>query len=347
MRISLLPISSLVLIGAVLSVPQVLTAQHAKTKKQKEQSEFGIELEAMPIKRPVTLPQVALDALSKDERVASCLQNEGLSAKELPANWFVASEIHLDGPNETDLVVLPGDRLPDTPAGEISPNACFLGANTGQMWVLRETLHGFNLVLSQIGLGLTVLATRSNGLRDIQVGAAVGGYDDSIDYKFDGQSYKIAARTSELIGAELPHTLSAFKTHKLLVQLSAQPSKVVRAQARAWLWQQWNLKKSSYLKLKTRDETADETSSYFIAPGENGKWQVTIQVRRIVRDDDATASQHRITERQLLVATEIQRVEPATDEIHTPRVISKDQTLPESKYRLQFLDYGSRTVALL
>jgi hypothetical protein len=342
-----LPTLRFVVVSAVLCAPHVLTAQHTKPKLQSEQSEFGIELDAVPIQRPVTLPQAALDALSKDERVASCLENEGLSAKELPANWFVASGIHLDEQNETDLVVLPGGRLPDTPPGEISPNVCLIGANTAQMWVLRKIPRGFKLVLSQVGLGMTVLQTRTNGLRDIEVGAAVGGYDDSIDYKFDGESYKIAARTSDLIGAEPPHTLSAFKSCKLLIQLPAQTSEAVRAQARAWLWQQWVEHKPSYLTLKTHDETSDETSSYFIVPGENEKWQVTIQVLRIVRDDHATASQHRITEKELLVATELQRVEPTTDDMDVPRVISKNETLPESKYRLQFLDYGSRTVATL
>jgi hypothetical protein len=282
-----------------------------------------------------------------DERVASCLENEGLNAKELPANWFVASEIHLDGPNETDLVILPGGRPPDTPEGSIPANACFLGANTGQMWVLRKAQHGFKLVLSQIGLGMSVLAIRTNGLRDIQIGAAVGGYDNSIDYKFDGESYKIAARTSELIGAELPHTLSAFKTRKKFFQSPDQTSEAIRGQARVWLWHQWEKHKPSYLTLKTHDEISDETSSYFVAPDENGKWHVTINVYRIVRGDDATASHYRITEKELLVATEVQRVEPTTDGLHLPRVISGDEALPESKYRLQFLDYVSRTVATL
>ena len=193
---------------------------------------------------------------------------------------------------------------------------------------------------------MTVLKTRTNGLRDIEVGAAIGGYADSIDYKFDGQSYIIAGRTSELIGAELPHTLAAFKTRKLLVQLPAQTSEAVRAQARAWLWQQWQNRDASYLKLETHDGSGDETASYFIAPGENGNWQVTIQVQRTVRDDAATASQHRITEKELLVATEVRRVEAATDEMHAPRVMP-EEVLPESKYKLQFLDYGRRTVATL
>jgi len=330
---------------AVFSVSHVLMAQQTRAKEQKEQSAFGID-DAVPIVRPVTLSRAALDALSRDERVVSCLEGESLKVKELPANWFVASEIHLDGPNETDLVVLPGGPLPDTPAGEISPNACLVGANTAQMWVLRKTQDGFKLVLSQIALGMTVLTTRTNGLRDVQVGAVVGGYADSIDYKFDGQSYRIAGRTSELIGAKLPQTLSAFKTRKLLVQLPAETPEAVRAQARAWLWQQWKRRNPSHLKLETHDESADETSSYFAAPGENGSWQVTIQVRRIVRDNAATASEHRITEKELLVATEVQRIEDKADDMHASRVMS-EEVLPESKYKLQFLDYAGRTVASL
>ncbi len=342
-----LPTLGLTVVSTVLCLPHVLTAQHAKPSEQKEQSEFGIELKAMPIQRPVTLPQAALNALSKDERVASCLENESLSPKELPANWFVASEIHLDGANESDLVVLPSVRLPGTPEGEISTNSCLSGANTAQMWVLRKTQPGFKLVLSQIGLGMSVLATRTNGLRDIEVGAAVGGYIDSVDNKFDGDSYKIADRTSNLIGAELPNSLSTFRTREMLVQLPDQSSEAVRAQARAWLWQQWEEHKLSYLTLKTHDETTDETSSYFIAPDENGKWQVTIQVRRIIRDDNATASQHRITEKKLLVAAIVERVELTTESMHAPRVISGDEILPESKYRLKFLDYAGRTAATL
>jgi hypothetical protein len=347
LRGSNLSILVLVVVSTVLCFPQVLTAQHAKPKEPEEQSDFGIELEVAPIQQPVTLQRAALDGLSKDASVASCLENEGLSPEELPANWFVSSEIHLGGANESDLVVLPGGRLPDTPEGEISPNACFLGANTGQMWVLRKTQSGFQLVLSQIGLGMSILTTRTNGLRDIEVGAAVGGYDDSIDYKFDGESYKVAGRTSNLIGAELPHPLSAFRTRKMLVQLPTQTSEAVRGQARAWIWRQWQAHETSYLAVKIHDEASEETSSYFIAPDEHGEWQVTIQVHRIVHDEDATASQLRVSERNLLVASQVKRVEPTTDEMHLPHAFSEDEILPESKYRLRFLDYGSRTVAVL
>jgi hypothetical protein len=133
----------------------------------------------------------------------------------------------------------------------------------------------------------------------------------------------------------------------MLVQLPSQTSETVRGQARAWIWHQWQEHRVSYLTVKIHDEASEETSSYFIAPDKNGEWQVTIQVHRIVHDENATASQLRISEKELLVASQVQRVEPTTDEMHVPRVFSEDEVLPESKYRLQFLDYGSRTVATL
>jgi len=133
-------------VSVVLCVPHVLTAQTSKSSapNQTEQFAFGIELEAEPVQRPVELPRAALDALSEDSRVARCLGRNGLSAKQLPSNWFVASEIHLDGPDEADLVVLPGGRIPDTPEGSISPNVCLIGANTAQMWVCGKRRLAFN-----------------------------------------------------------------------------------------------------------------------------------------------------------------------------------------------------------
>jgi len=309
---------------------------------QAEQSKFGIELEAEPVQRPVELPRAALDALSEDKRVASCLTRNGLSAKELPANWFIASEIHLDGPNEVDLVVLPGGRIPDTAAGEISQNACLVGANTAQMWVLRKTQIGFQLILSQIGLGMNVLSTRTNGLRDISVGAEVGGYGDGIEYKFDGKSYKVARRTSELAGAKVPDDLSGYETRNPMVQSPWQSRESVCAQARAWIWQKWWTQKS-YLTIKTRDDEAEETTTYYIAPAEKGEWQVIIKTHRVLR---TTPTQSSMVEDKLSIATDLERVGPTAGDSH-PRVIPDTEVVPESNYRLQFLDYGDRIIATL
>jgi len=332
-------------VGAVLCVPHLLIAQSSKSSasNKTEQSDFGIELEAEPVQRPVQLPRAALHALSEDKRVARCLKKNRLRAEQLPSNWFAASVIHLDGRDEADLVVLPGGRIPDTPKGSISPNVCLIGANTAQMWVLRKTQASFQVVLSQTGLGMNVLSTRTRGLRDITIGAAVGGYDDEIEYKFDGKSYQIVRRISELVGAKVPGDLTGYETRERLVQLPGQARESVCAQARAWIWQKWRTQKS-YLQIKTRDEEADETTTYYIAPDEKGEWQVTIKTRRILRAQPTHSS---IVEDKLSIATDVERVEPGTEESFHAHVIPDTENVAESRYRLQFLDYGERIIGTL
>jgi hypothetical protein len=338
-----IPRAIAVVIGAALCLPHSLVGQTAKSSApEQEQSTFGCD--DPPIQRPAKLSRAALDALSKDKRVASCLKRNNLNPQELPADWFVASEIHLDGPDERDLVVLPGGRLPDTPPGEISENACLVGANVDQMWVLRDVQNNFQLVLSQIALTLEVLQARTNGLRDIQVSAVAGmAYDDSIVYKFDGQTYKIVARNSLMTGVEPPHSLSGYETREI-VQSPGEPAEPIRAQARAWLWQRWETHRLAYLRLKTHGSAGDEATSYYITRDSDGKWELVIQTHRVLRP---TASEGSITEDELFAADEVQRIEPQGDESNASRVIPENRNVPESRYRLEFLDYADRDVARL
>jgi hypothetical protein len=332
-----------VVIAASL-LPRLVLGQTSKSSApEQEQSAFGYD-DPAPIQRPVKLSRAALDALSKDKRVASCLKANNLNPQELPANWFVASEIHLDGADEKDLVVLPGDPLPEPHPGEVSQNVCLIGANTAQMWVLRDVQNNFQLVLNQIALALEVLQSRTNGLRDIQVSAVVGmAYDDSIVYKFDGQTYKIAVRNSLMTGVEPPHSLSGYETREI-VQLPSEPAEPIRAQARAWLWEQWKTHRLSYLKLKTHDSAGVEATSYYITRDNDGKWEVVIQSRRVLQP---TASEGSITEDDLFAADEVQRIEPTGDDLQPPRVIPDSENAPGSKYKLEFLDYAQRTAATL
>jgi hypothetical protein len=328
---------------ALLSVPHLLIAAVSKTSShtQTEQSGFAIEA-ARPVERPAELPTEALDALSRDGGVDSCLENDGISAKELPPDWFLASEIHLGGPNELDFVVLPSVLASDVHRGNDA--VCFLGASTAQMWVLHKSSDRFQVLGTQ-GQGLTVLSTRTNGLRDIRVGASVGGYYDTIDYRFDGKSYQIAARKSELVGAEIPKDLSGYERRKALIQLPGQTAESIRAQARAWIWQEW-WERRSYLKIKTRDDEADETTSYYITPDRDtkGQWQIIIKTHRVLRP---TATQGAIKEDKLSIVTDIRRIETTSEDSHRPRVIPDTEVIPESKYRLEFLDYGERIIGTL
>lgn len=162
--------------------------------------------------------------------------------------------------------------------------------------------------------------------------------DIYLNYKFDGSSYRIARRTSELIEAELPRDLAGYEKREPLIQLPGQTAESVHAQARAWILPRWKEHKLSHLKLETHDNDADEMTSYCIAHGG------VISTHRVLR---ATPSQANITEDELLVATEVEQVEPTAPEEHLPRVIPDSETVPESKCRLQFVDYAEPVIANL
>jgi hypothetical protein len=118
--------------------------------------------------------------------------------EQLPAEWFVASEIHLGGPNEIDLIVLP--RLaPSKPPTEKSDNACLVGANIDPFWILRKTSQGYDLILSMSAHDLATLTTRSNGHRDIRVFSMTAINITTADFKFDGKRYRFRRARSKPI----------------------------------------------------------------------------------------------------------------------------------------------------
>jgi len=163
--------------------------------RQSEQSDFSVEQELVPVEKPSHLSQEALQVLAKEAGVASCLKNEGLSSDQLPSSWFVASQIHLDGPNEVDFVVLP--NLASEPQRHPGPAACFLGASTGQFWIIRKTCTGYELALTLFAHGLGILDSRSNGLRDIEAGTVSVHAETTTLFKFTGKQYKLYSEKTE------------------------------------------------------------------------------------------------------------------------------------------------------
>jgi hypothetical protein len=172
-----------------------LDCASTEKNRQSEQNSFSVEQELVPIEKPAHLPQEALQVLAKEAGVASCLENEGLTSDQLPSLWFIASVIHLDGPNEVDFVILP--NLDSEPQRHPGPAACFLGANTGQFWIIRKTRTGYNLALTLFAHGLGVLDSRSNGLRDIEAGTdSVRGQTTTL-FKFTGRQYKLYSEKND------------------------------------------------------------------------------------------------------------------------------------------------------
>jgi hypothetical protein len=158
---------------------------HAQASGQgsREQSSFGTEeVPGIPlVKRPVPVPNTVLQLLAGDVDVKGCLSDNPLPANHSLASLFIGSEIHLDGPSRSDLIVVP-----------VPGNGCFQGATgIGSFWVFRRAGKQYELALKALGNGLTVLKTRYDGYRIIQTGTLgqAGRYLTTITFRFDGKQY--------------------------------------------------------------------------------------------------------------------------------------------------------------
>jgi len=188
-------------LGLLLAVTMYGATGHTQQGEkplQREQSSFSMEQEIVPIEKPVTLPGGALQALEKDTDVSSCMENANVSSGQLPSSWFVGSQIHLEGPGEMDLIVLPRN-LGATQSMHPAPNACFFGPYTAKFWVLRMTREGYELALSVHTHGLGVLKTRWKGYRDIETAISSLNGSTTTLYRFDGQHYKSYSARSESV----------------------------------------------------------------------------------------------------------------------------------------------------
>lgn len=168
-------LQSTVLLVAGASSPHGAESRQAKKPPSQEQIRFGLE---ESINRPVPIPDGVLAALKIDSevRTSRCVDDDQPSPR-ISASWFEASQIHLDGPEEIDVLVK-------------AKNACLFGANIGPFWIFRKTQRGYELVLNVSALGVELLPSRTSGHKDVSAGAVAGGKSVIVFYKFDGHRYQ-------------------------------------------------------------------------------------------------------------------------------------------------------------
>lgn len=112
------------------------------------------------------------------------LKAQGKSPDELTTESFLASEIHLDGPHEIDLIATGIGRL---------------RGNAAAFWVFQPSSRGYRLILLAVGHGFRVLDTRSKGYRDIETASPIAGTAYIARYRFDGNHYRLYRTKSEPI----------------------------------------------------------------------------------------------------------------------------------------------------
>lgn len=169
-------------------------AQSGANSRRGEQTAFAADTipGEVRIKKPVDISNGALQVLRNTERARLCITAAAISTKEVLASWFVGSEIHLNGPDEVDLIVEPRD-LSEKP----SANRCLYGAHVMPFWVLREADGKFQLLLETDAAGLFVLDSRTKGYRDIKEVTGFIGTTGSVTFQFDGEKYQISERVDK------------------------------------------------------------------------------------------------------------------------------------------------------
>lgn len=166
-------------------------AQKIAKSQQREQTSFGSDLAPgeVSMKKPLEISQGALLVLRNTKKVRICIEAGHMTPEQVPASWFMGSEIHLNGPNEVDFIVQPRD-LPKKP----SANSCLYAAHAGPFWVLRSTGRRYELLLETNADGLFVLNSRTKGHRDIKEVTGFIGTTVSVTFHFDGERYRPSER---------------------------------------------------------------------------------------------------------------------------------------------------------
>lgn len=173
-----------ILLTVIVTIfPSLTEAQAPENTSDKEQSVFGGEDET--VVHPIKVPPGVLEILRKDKQVLRYLDAEQKAAHELTTEPFLASEIHLDGPNEIDVIVMGEGRL--------------RGANVVTFWLFRKLADEYRLVLKATAQSLLVLRARWNGFRIISAGSPIAGSSVEVFYRFDGKQYQYYRKKSEPI----------------------------------------------------------------------------------------------------------------------------------------------------
>ncbi len=105
---------------------------------------------------------------------------------DIPASWFVASQVRLTKIRASGLVV----------RGEAE---CLGGAHIAQFWVLEKTTTGYKIVFAGRGDGFEVLPTSTNGHRDLELVliTQAGANVDDVKFQYSRGKYRISGHHVE------------------------------------------------------------------------------------------------------------------------------------------------------
>jgi hypothetical protein len=130
-----------------------------------------------PVTCPTVLPPGARRVLASVPYLRGTMRYEGV--RDLPADWFSATYVHLGPAGERDLLAIGKGPL--------------LGANVGPIWVLRPMRTGWTIIVDGAPvLGVKISEHRTNGYCDLVISNVTAGQVYTGILRFDGRVYQLA-----------------------------------------------------------------------------------------------------------------------------------------------------------
>ncbi len=262
-------------------------------------------------------------SLAADGHVVIALKHEGLTAAQLPDEWFTAFTQDLGGQGGRYWVVMGARHM--------------RGANVNPFWIFRQTGGSCDLLLAAPAHDVEILRTQTNGAPDLQIAAETAAYYFTVVYEFDGKQYQVAKRGSAPIGEEVPVDLSGFKARKEVAAGSAEDPTAILNEARGWLWTQWRRREPSYLRLKLVSKEGDETTTKYFIRKTGDNLDVLIQTHRVlVNRNPRSGAPHSVVEDRILIAPKIERRWALTGNPDRQAKVPDNQQIAPDMYELYF-----------
>jgi len=155
-----------------LGIVGILACKPQTANTTREQTVF---FESQPFQHAVPLPQSVLRELLRTKEVKESLDSASPEHKSNPSQLFVASEVHLSGPDEIDLIVR-----------GIPPVS---GADNDWFWIVNDLPSAPRVVLWAGCDSLEVMDRRTNGYKNISCSWSSPSMTVTRSYHFDGKKY--------------------------------------------------------------------------------------------------------------------------------------------------------------
>jgi hypothetical protein len=170
--------------GIVLKASVALTlaivavgALPARSQDAQPISEQTIFRESERLTRPAPLTPDVLKLLLATKQAKRVLDSMSDSQRENPARLFQASEIHLNSPDEIDLIVI--------------GNSPMMNADSAMFWVVRSPRKHAAVILACGQDNLEVMRSKTNSYKDIMAYWSSPQETIITTYHYDGNAYRV------------------------------------------------------------------------------------------------------------------------------------------------------------